>query len=259
MTRWLTQGYNRRSLVVLVVLFTASAVVGTVWWRLLYLNLFAVDKSFLAIWLFMIAMLCWDPQPAQDLRLALVAMAGGLTIEWWGTHTGLWIYFTRERPPLWILVAWPVSTLAIDRVYRALERFAPGGESGWRLPYWIALPLFVAAMTRFAWPTIGSPITQGVIALMVIVAVSGRTPRRDMVLLVAGSLLGFFLETWGTSHHCWTYYTREVPPPVAACAHGFASVAFVRVVSLLRWALPTSVPRTSWTLSGKLTRRSMSP
>jgi len=258
MNRSLTHGYNRRSLVVMAVLFTAFAVVGTIWWKLLYLNRFVVDGWFVAIWLFMIAILCWDPQPAKDLPLALVAMAGGLTIEWWGTHTGLWVYFTRERPPLWILVAWPVSTLAIDRIYRALDRFAPGGEARWRLPYWIALPLFVAAMTRFAWPTIGSPITQGMVALMVVVTASGRTPRRDVVLLVAGSLLGVFLETWGTSHYCWTYYTHEVPPPVAACAHGFASVVFVRGVSLLRWALPSSAPRAGWFLSGRLTRRSIS-
>jgi hypothetical protein len=259
MNRWLTNGYNRRSLVVLAVLFTAFAAVGTIWWKLLYLNRFVVDGWFVAIWLFMIAMLCWDPQPAKDLPLALVAMAGGLTIEWWGTHTGLWVYFTRERPPLWILVAWPVSTLAIDRIYRALDRFAPRGEPRWRLPYWIALPVFVATMTRFAWPTMGSPITQGMIGLMVVVTISGRTPRRDVVLLVAGSLLGVFLETWGTSHYCWTYYTREVPPPVTACAHGFASVVFVRVVPLLRWALPFIAPRAGLTLSGKLTRRSVSP
>lgn len=254
----LINGYNRRSLLVLAVLFSAFAVVGMIWWKLLYLNRFSVDRSFVALWLFMIAMLSWDPQPAKDLPLALVAMAGGLTLEWWGTHTGLWVYFTRERPPLWILVAWPVSTLAIDRIYRALNRCAPREEARWSLPYWLTITLFIAAMTRFAWPTIGFPTTQGVVALMVVVMVSGRTPRHDVLLFVAGSLLGVFLETWGTSHFCWTYYTREVPPPVAACAHGFASVAFVRIVTLLRGTLPAIAPRAGLTLSSKLTRRTTS-
>ncbi len=55
------------------------------------------------------------------------------------------------------------------------------------------------------------------------------------MLFVAGSILGIFLEYWGTSRRCWTYHTNEVPPLIAVFAHGFASVAFVRATSILSW------------------------
>ncbi len=58
-------------------------------------------------------------------------------------------------------------------------------------------------------------------------------PDRDLVLFVAGAGMGVFLEYWGTSRKCWTYWTAEIPPPVAVFAHGFASIAFSRAVTLL--------------------------
>ena len=33
----------------------------------------------------------------------------------------LWIYYTRERPPLWIIPAWPIASLSIDRLTRLLN------------------------------------------------------------------------------------------------------------------------------------------
>ena len=44
-----------------------------------------------------------------------------------------------------------------------------------------------------------------------------------------------FLEYWGTSRGCWTYYTGETPPLIAAIAHGFASVAFARGAAVVRF------------------------
>ena len=40
--------------------------------------------------------------------------------------------------------------------------------------------------------------------------------------------LGYFLELWGTTRACWTYYTLETPPLFAVLAHGLAAVAFWR-------------------------------
>jgi hypothetical protein len=67
-----------------------------------------------------------------------------------------------------------------------------------------------------------------VLGIMIGVAVSTRTPRRDVVLFVMGTALGYGLEYWGTTRECWTYHTGETPPLVTAFAHGFASVAFWR-------------------------------
>lgn len=45
--------------------------------------------------------------------------------------------------------------------------------------------------------------------------------------------LGMFLESWGTSRNCRTYYTGQVPPPVTAAAHGFAQILYARVLGAL--------------------------
>ena len=47
-----------------------------------------------------------------------------------------------------------------------------------------------------------------------------------------GTALGYFLELWGTTRECWTYYTQATPPVIAAFAHGFASVAFGRAATV---------------------------
>jgi hypothetical protein len=179
--------------------------------------------------------------PRRDLVLLAVGFAGGGVIEWWGTTSQIWTYFTLERPPLWILPAWPIAAVAIDRMSQLLDRVvslaAPGRELPFAAAYWLLLPLFVLAMVAFARHTIELASTQVVIALMVGVTLRCTDPRRDVMIFLSGSLLGVFLEYWGTSRECWTYYTGQVPPPVATFAHGFASVAFGRGVRGLQWLL----------------------
>ncbi len=49
-----------------------------------------------------------------------------------------------------------------------------------------------------------------------------------LLTFLAGAGLGYFLELWGTTRQCWTYYTYQTPPLFAVLAHGMASVAFWR-------------------------------
>ena len=55
-----------------------------------------------------------------------------------------------------------------------------------------------------------------------------------------GAALGYFLELWGTTCECWTYYTNQTPPLFAVLAHGMAAVSFWRG-GLLTRALPALV------------------
>ena len=190
---------------------------------------YVADALLWALWLVMTGAIAWRFRLVEDGSLMLVAAVGGFVIEWWGTNTNLWHYFTSERPPLWIVPAWPVATIAIDRMAGLLG----GATRRLAFGYWAILPAFVIVMTSFAWPTIDVPATRVVIALMVGVVAVRATPERDVTLFVCGSLLGIVLEYWGTSRQCWTYYTGEVPPPEAVFAHGFASVAFGRAHRLL--------------------------
>ena len=163
--------------------------------------------------------------------IAVVA-GGGAVIEWWGTNTELWWYFTQERPPPWILPAWPVAALAIDRLCRiSCARLPRLGQSGWL--YWGVVPVFVVLMTRFLWPSIHEPASWIVIALMLLVMTVGVKKDRDVALFLVGAAAGIFLEYWGTSRRCWTYYTHQAPPLEAILAHGFASIAFARGADLM--------------------------
>ena len=58
--------------------------------------------------------------------------------------------------------------------------------------------------------------------------------RLAVLTFVAGAGLGYWLERWGTTRECWTYYTRQTPPLFAVLAHGMAAVAFWRVGLLAR-------------------------
>jgi hypothetical protein len=194
-----------------------------------------VDWVLVSIWIFMFALLCWDVRFQKDVPLFFSAALGGLVIEWWGTNTELWRYFTGERPPVWILVAWPAAALATDRMAFLLGRMVPKERWAWPAFYWIVLSLFVVGMMRFLWPTIHLLPSQLVVGLMIAIVASGRSFRGDVVLFVSGSILGIFLEYWGTSRHCWNYYTGEIPPPIAVVAHGFASVAFARALRGFQW------------------------
>jgi len=66
--------------------------------------------------------------------------------------------------------------------------------------------------------------------------------------------LGYFLERWGTTRECWTYYTHATPPLFAVLAHGMAAVAFWRTGLLFRTVRTerlTHLIRTSRSLTSK--------
>lgn len=224
----LRDGYDRRSAVTLALLIAGYATVAVVWNRYLDLSR-GMDWLLGGIWLFMTALLCWGIAPRRDGVRAVVGLGGGLYIEAWGTVTSIWWYFTDERPPLWILPAWPVAAIAIDRLSRALDLVLPAGEH--RAIWWVTLPPFVGLMTWFVAPYLHEPLTWLSIAAMLVVLVTPGRTRQDVTLMLAGAGLGFFLEYWGTSRRCWNYYTGEIPPIAAVLAHGFAAVAFQRVAA----------------------------
>jgi hypothetical protein len=72
------------------------------------------------------------------------------------------------------------------------------------------------------------------ILLCALLVASPTDKRLTLLTFAAGTGLGYFLERWGTTRLCWTYYTREMPPLFAVLAHGMAAVAFWRVALLLK-------------------------
>jgi hypothetical protein len=84
------------------------------WWNYM-------DWLLLGIFGFMSVTIIARAHLKTDLLIVFVGMCGGLAIESWGTQTNLWHYYTAERPPLWIIPAWPIASLSIDRLTRALD------------------------------------------------------------------------------------------------------------------------------------------
>lgn len=198
------------------------------WWRY-------IDWLLIGIFLFMSLTIIAGADLRRDALIIFVGMCGGLAIEAWGTQTNLWHYYTAERPPLWIIPAWPIASLSIDRIQRGLEGWMRGGtEATFRRLYWLIFPAFLGLLLMFAAPTFNKAYSILACLACVLITVSPNDHRKAVLLFAAGAGLGYFLERWGTTRECWTYYTGQRPPLFAVLAHGMASVAFWRAGRLVK-------------------------
>src|SRR5687767_789869 len=219
------------------------------WWRYM-------DWLLLGIFGFMSITIITRANLKTDLLIVFVGICGGLAIESWGTQTNLWFYYTDERPPLWIIPAWPIASLSIDRITRALiflttkvTTLAPDASAGeehegkhfvsfvsfvFRLLYWITFASFLSLMLVFVAPTFDKSYTWFSLALCVLLILTPTNHRFALLTFIAGSGLGYYLELWGTTRQCWIYYTYQTPPLFAVLAHGMAAVAFWRAGLMLK-------------------------
>jgi len=225
-------------------------VIIVVWWPLVVENIGYLDESrawweqmdwlLLGIFAAMSLLITAGADIRADALIVLVGMFGGLAIESWGTQTRLWTYFTNERPPLWIIPAWPIASLSIDRLTRLLNRLIPQSTAKFLLVYWSLFAMFSALMLAFVWPTADKSLTLMALTLCALLIFTPTDHRIAVLTFIAGTGLGYFLERWGTTRECWTYYTRQTPPFFAVLAHGMAAVAFWRAGLLVK------LLQTSW-------------
>ena len=89
-------------------------------------------------------------------------------------------------------------------------------------------------MLVFVAPTFDKSYTWLSLALCILLILTPTDHRFALLTFIAGSGLGYFLELWGTTRECWTYYTHQTPPLFAVLAHGMAAVAFWRTSLLFR-------------------------
>jgi hypothetical protein len=252
-------GWSRSSSVLLGGFFLVCGLIAYIWWPLALEALETVDWNgpwwlymdwlLLGIFIFMSLTIIARANLGRDVLIVFVGMCGGLVIESWGTQTNLWHYFTAERPPLWIIPAWPIASLSIDRITRLLmwgldkastkntstfekqtskaehPRFL---EIEYRTLYWIIFTGFFGLMLAFVAPTFGKSYTILALVLVALLTLTPTDHRYAVLTFLAGTGLGYFLELWGTTRQCWTYYTFQTPPFFAVLAHGMAAVAFWR-------------------------------
>jgi hypothetical protein len=206
------------------------------WW--LYM-----DWLLIGIFLFMSMTIVARANLKTDLLIVFVGICGGLAIESWGTQTNLWHYYTAERPPLWIIPAWPIASLSIDRITRFLNSLTTkatkeheGKTLADKILYGLTFISFLILMLVFVSPTFDKSYTWLSLVLCILLIFTPTDYRFAFLTFVAGAGLGYFLELWGTTRECWTYYTFEKPPLFAVLAHGMAAVAFWRAGLLMKMA-----------------------
>jgi hypothetical protein len=201
------------------------------WWRY-------IDWLLIGIFGFMSITIISRANLKTDMLIIFVGICGGLAIESWGTQTNLWHYYTAERPPLWIIPAWPIANLSIDGITRAfdygvqrllsLHQSLETLDSFVKILYWITFASFLILMVVFIAPTFDKSFTWFSLGLCILLILTPTNHRYTLLTFIAGSGLGYYLELWGTTRECWTYYTYQTPPLFAVFAHGMAAVAFWR-------------------------------
>jgi len=197
-----------------------------------------MDWLLLGIFGFMSVTIIARANLKADLLIIFVGIFGGLAIESWGTQTNIWHYYTAERPPLWIIPAWPIASLSIDRITRLLDwiigRIKTNLQSLFSALYWITFASFLSLMLVFVFPTLDKSFTWFALILCGLLIFTPTDHRYALLTFIAGSGLGYYLEVWGTTRECWTYYTYQTPPLFAVLAHGMAAVAFWRAGLMLK-------------------------
>jgi hypothetical protein len=260
-------GWSRSSSVLLGGFLLTCGLIVYVWWPLAQEALATMDWDgswwkymdwlLVGIFAFMTLTIISHANISRDALIVFVGMLGGLAIESWGTQTNLWHYYTAERPPLWIIPAWPIASLSIDRITRLLgwgvdevTRFLhrrvgkPSVEAIshqflaplyiFKWLYWGIFIGFFVLMIFFVFPTLNRSFTILALLLVLLLVASPTNHRMAVLTFLSGSGLGYFLELWGTTRQCWTYFTFQTPPFFAVLAHGMAAVAFWRAGRLLQ-------------------------
>ena len=242
--------FTRDSYILLAGFFLVIMLVVYFWWPLAAAMLrrihwdgqwcFQMDWLLIGIFAFTSVTIIARAHLKTDALIIFVGLCGGLVIEAWGTQTNLWTYYTAERPPLWIIPAWPIANLAIDRITRTLDFFIKKitkkreTRGIFKIAYWITFVSFMILMLSFVAPTFDKSFTIFSLLICTIIILTPTNYRLATLIFIAGAGLGYFLELWGTTRHCWTYYTHQTPPLFAVLAHGMASVAFWRAGLLMK-------------------------
>jgi hypothetical protein len=241
--RWTPDSYRIMSGFMAII-----ALIMVVWWPLVeeYVSYFderyslwvQIDYLLIGIFLVMSILIMAGADLKTDSWIVFVGLCGGLAIEGWGTQTNIWTYYTLERPPLWIIPAWPIASLSIDRLVRFLRVLDRGVPLRfYKVIYWVVFPLFYVLMIPFVLPTIDKSLTILALLSCALIILSPTDYTFAVQTFLAGSALGYFLEVWGTTRECWMYYTLQKPPLFAVLAHGLAAVAFWRVSLILKMLL----------------------
>lgn len=233
-------GWTSASYVLLSGFLLLLFLIGYVWWPLLvdYLRQFnpeisvwyQIDWLLIGNFFVMSILIMLNADLKRDIPFGLIALGGGFVIEAWGTLSGLWTYYTYETPPLWIIPAWPIAALSVNRLYKLAKIWTKKLPEDWfNIFYWPVFGIFYLLLWRFTWIGIMHPLSWFALAFCGFLILTEKDKRSSLLIFIIGSGLGYFLERWGTTRLCWVYHTGGISPFITVLSHGMASVAIWRV------------------------------
>lgn len=175
--------------------------------------------------------------PKRDFLRAAIAFAAGWLAEAWGTRLGLWRYYTRETPPLWIVPAWALGAVVVRRTADGWAS-ALSAWGGRRAAHYVVGTFMYAVIVAFSWPTVTHPATLAVLAACAAALLWRASPEADLPVLLAGAVCVLFADTWGTTNNCWRYWLQRPygTPGLAAGVVFGASFDTVVVLGSLKLA-----------------------
>src|SRR5215208_2371661 len=156
------------------------------WWRY-------IDWLLVGIFGFMSITIISRANIKTDLLIIFVGVCGGLAIESWGTQTNLWHYYTAERPPLWIIPAWPIASLSIDRITRIIDygvrRLTKEHDAKnlFTILYWLTFASFLSIMFVFVAPTFDKSYTWLSLGLCILLILTPTDHRFALLIFIAGA------------------------------------------------------------------------
>ncbi|MDP1779221.1 MAG: hypothetical protein Q8K73_03010, partial [Anaerolineales bacterium] len=87
-----------------------------------------------------------------------------------------------------------------------------------KILYWLTFASFLTLMLVFVSPTFDKSYTWLSLILCILLILTPTDHRYALLTFIAGTGLGYFLELWGTTRQCWTYYTNETPRHYLRCS-----------------------------------------
>jgi len=240
--------WSKTSTVILSGFILTLFLIGYVWWPLLaeYISQVSpeiplwrqIDWLLIGNFLVMSILITLNANLRHDIPYGLIALFGGFIIEAWGTRSGLWTYYTYETPPLWIVPAWPIAALSVNRLFRFAKTSTTTLPERWfQWAYWLLFGIFFIFLMDFAWIALIHPLTIFALTLCAWIILTCKDKRSAVLIMILGSMLGYFLERWGTTRLCWAYHTGGTPPWITVAAHGMASVAIWQAYHTFLWIL----------------------
>jgi hypothetical protein len=213
-------------------------------WRL---GLYLLTHNGIIPWLILLGvlfLLLYRSDYRTDLPIFVAAVALGYWGEWWGTTRGLWVYWNGQTPPSYLPPLWGIGLLTVYRLHLLLKL----DKSETPISRWLKAASLVAL------PGLAFANSWSLLAVVDWAAVldihfwAGLLVASGLILFkfdlneafwlyLCGTILGGTYEYLGTFWGEWRYVTGEVPPLWIAPLWGLASVAMVKLGTLIRTCL----------------------